>query len=183
MTEKPVRLHLGCFNKKIYGFTNVDVRADVNPDLIDDAFTLKTIKNESVDLIYTSHMLEHKNRRDGQNAFCRYYEVLKDCGELYISVPDLQRVFEHYIFFKDLDKLKCFLYGSQNYAEDHHLNGWDFQTLKNDLIRVGFSIVERFDRWKIDWLAGIDDYSAAYLEPEFNRHEGHLMSLNVRAVK
>lgn len=182
MTE-PTKLHLGCYNKKIYGFTNVDVRSEVNPDLVDDAFTLQTIKNDSINLIYTCHMLEHKNRKDGRYALCRYHEVLKDEGELYISVPDLERVFEHYIFFKDLDKLKCFLYGSQNYVEDHHLNGWDFNTLKKDLEDVGFQEIERFDRWQIDWLEGIDDYSGAYLEPEFDRYKGHLMSLNVRAVK
>lgn len=182
MTQ-PTKLHLGCFNKKIYGFTNIDIRTEVNPDLVDDAFILKTIKNDSIELIYTSHMLEHKNRKDGLLALTRYYQVLKNNGELYLSVPDLERVFEHYIFFKNLDKIKCFLYGSQNYIEDHHLNGWDFKTIKKDLESVGFKHVERFDRWKIDWLVGIDDYSAAYLEPEFDRKLGHLMSLNVRAVK
>ena len=178
-----IKLNLGCFNKKIYGFQNLDIRPEVNPDIIDDAFTLTTIKNNTISLIYSSHMMEHKNRKDGLNAFNRFYEVLIDRGELYLSVPDLERVFEHYIFFKDLRKLQCFLYGSQNYQEDYHLNGWDFKTIKEDLESVGFKNIKKFNRWEIDWLAGIDDYSAAYLEPEFNRKEGHLMSLNIRCQK
>lgn len=181
--NKDIRLNLGCYNKKIYGFINVDCRPEVNPDIVDDAFTLESFEENSVDLIYSSHMLEHKNREDGFVALKRYNAVLKVGGELYLSVPDLQKVFEHYIFFKDLRKLQCFLYGSQNYSEDHHLNGWDFKTLSQDLHKAGFYSVETFDRWKVDWLAGVDDYSAAYLEPEFNRKEGHLMSLNVKCIK
>ena len=51
------KLHLGCFHKKIYGFTNVDIREDVEPDLVDDVFKLENVENESVDLIYACHVL------------------------------------------------------------------------------------------------------------------------------
>lgn len=181
--NKPIKLNLGCFNKKIYDFINVDCRIEVNPDIVDDAFKLEKFEPDTISLIYTSHMMEHKDRTDGFNALVRYWELLKPGGKLYISVPDLEKVFEHYIFFRDLRKLQCFLYGSQNYTEDYHLNGWDFKTLKEDLSQIGFNKIKRFNRWKIKWLAGIDDYSAAYLEPEFDRYKGHLMSLNIKATK
>jgi predicted SAM-dependent methyltransferase len=44
-----VRLNLGCYDKQLPGFTNVDIRADVNPDLVDDAFELEKIADGSVD--------------------------------------------------------------------------------------------------------------------------------------
>ena len=38
-----MKLHLGCFHKKIHGFTNVDIREDVEPDLVDDVFKLENV--------------------------------------------------------------------------------------------------------------------------------------------
>ena len=47
-----MKLNLGCFNKKLPGFVNVDIREDVNPDVVDNCFTLEKFDNDSVDLIY-----------------------------------------------------------------------------------------------------------------------------------
>ena len=47
-----MKLNLGCYDRKIHGFINVDIRSEVNPDLVDDAFSLTKIENDSVDLIY-----------------------------------------------------------------------------------------------------------------------------------
>ena len=176
-----MKLHLGCFHKKIYGFTNVDIRPEVQPDLVDDCMKLTKFENNSIDLIYTSHMMEHANRKDGLEGFKRYYEVLKTGGKLYISVPDLEMVFRHYILHQNLRLLQNFLYGSQKHSADYHLNGWDFRTLKEDLESVGFKNVERYDTWKTEW-SYIDDYSKAYLD-HMDFTNGILMSLNVKAIK
>lgn len=177
----PLRLHLGCYNKKIHGFVNIDVRPEVNADITDDCIKLTKIRNNSVDLIYTSHMLEHTTRNDSIKALERYYEVLKSGGEIYISVPDLEMVFRHYILHQDLRLLQNFLYGSQKHIADLHYNGWDFKTLREDLELAGFKDVERYDTWKTGW-SHIDDYSKAYL-PHMDFENGTLMSLNVRATK
>lgn len=177
----PLHLHLGCYHKKIHGFVNIDVRSEVNPDITDDCVKLTKIRNNSVDLIYTSHMLEHTTRNDSIKALERYYEVLKSGGEIYISVPDLEMVFRHYILHQDLRLLQNFLYGSQKHIADLHYNGWDFKTLREDLESVGFKNVEKYDTWKTSW-SHIDDYSKAYL-PHMDFENGVLMSLNVRATK
>ena len=91
------KLHLGCFHKKIHGFTNVDIREDVQPDLVDDVFKLENVENESVDLIYACHVLEHASRQEASEAMKRWFSVLKKGGILRLAVPDLQAVFEHYI--------------------------------------------------------------------------------------
>ena len=54
-----MKLNLGCFNKQLPGFVNVDIREDVKPDVVDSAFTLKKFENNSVEVVYASHMLEH----------------------------------------------------------------------------------------------------------------------------
>jgi predicted SAM-dependent methyltransferase len=59
-----IKLHLGCGYKHIKGFINVDVRELVGVDLVDDIRKLNSFKNESIDLIYASHVLEHIGRRE-----------------------------------------------------------------------------------------------------------------------
>jgi len=177
----PIKLHLGCFRKKIHGFVNIDVRADVEPDLVDDVSKLKKFKSNSVDLIYTSHVLEHFSRVDSVKALIRWHEVLKKGGTVRISVPDVEACIEHYIYHKDLDALKNLLYGSQKHPYDFHYTGWDFKTLKRDLELIGFKDVRRYD-WTKTEHAHVDDYSAAYL-PHKDFKNGRLMSLNVEATK
>lgn len=189
MTEEPIRLHLGCFNKKIHGFINVDVRSEVNPDLVDDVINLTKIENNSISYIYCCHCAEHFSRKDALKAFKRWYDVLKDNGVLRIAVPDLEACFEYYNYTKDLRILQNLLYGSQLYKEDFHLNGWDFKTLKEDLEYIGFKNIKRYD-WRETEHYYIDDYSASYLpQISYNTRrvngkiEGKLVSLNIEAVK
>lgn len=178
---KKIQLNLGCFNKKMHGFTNIDIRKDVNPDVVDDILTLSTFENDSVDLIYACHVLEHFSREQSLDALRRWKQVLKIDGKLRISVPDIQATCEHYVCYKDLDLLKCLFYGSQKHEYDFHYTGWDFQTLKRDLLQVGFVEVYEYS-WQKTEHAHVDDYSQAYL-PHMDKIHGKLMSLNVEATK
>lgn len=177
-----MRLNLGCFNKKMYGFTNVDIREEVKPDLVDDVFKLNKVDKNSVDLIYCSHVLEHATRAGSIEALSRWHEVLKPGGTLRLSVPDLEATFAAYFYHKDLRLLQNMLYGSQKHPYDFHYTGWDFTTLKEDLESVGFIDVRLWD-WKTTPPHNyVDDYSQAYI-PHMSKLNGKLMSLNVEANK
>ena len=64
-----VFLNLGCFDKKFPPpFINIDIREDVNPDIVDNAFVLNRFDDNSVDLIYCSHMFEHLKPVDASKA-------------------------------------------------------------------------------------------------------------------
>ena len=178
-----MKLHLGCYSKKIHGFINIDIRSDVEPDLVDDVFKLEKIKGNSVDLIYCCHVLEHANRQEALDAMKRWHEVLKTGGVLRLSVPDLEAVFAAYFYFKDLRLLQNFLYGSQKHPYDFHYSGWDFQTMKEDLEKVGFKNVRKWDWRKTFPHNYVDDYSQAYLPHMAKYGGGKLMSLNVEATK
>lgn len=175
------KLHLGCGNKKIEGFINIDVRDIDGVDLVEDITNLKSIKNSSVDLIYVSHVLEHIGRNEYLDVLKRWYCLLNDGGILRIAVPDFEAVVEHYIENKNIRILRGFLYGGQNYKENYHYCSWDFNCLKEDLELAGFKNVKRYD-WRETEHSHIDDFSQCYL-PHMDKEKGKLMSLNIEATK
>jgi predicted SAM-dependent methyltransferase len=176
-----IKLNLGCFNKKIYGFVNVDIRKDVNPDVVDDIFTLDTFEYNSVDLIYACHCLEHLDHKNSLLALKRWYDVLKSGGIVRIAVPDMERIFAHYIYYRDLKYAYSALWGSQRHEYDYHKHGWDFSTLQEDLDKTGFKNICRYN-WREKEHSYVDDYSQAYV-PHMDKENGMLMSLNVEATK
>ncbi len=178
-----MKLHLGCFNKKIHGYINVDIREDVQPDVVDNIFTLKTFKKNSADVIYASHVLEHLDHRESKLALARWCEVLKPGGTVRIAVPNMEKVFAHYFYYKDLPALYSALWGSQRHPYDYHKHGWTFETLSDDLIEAGFGddTIRIYDWRKTDHFY-VDDYSQAYV-PHMDKEHGQLMSLNVEANK
>ena len=180
--KSEIKLNLGCFDKKLPGFVNVDIREDVNPDVLDNAFTLDTFGKDSVDLIYCCHTLEHLDYIETDDAIERWHEVLKEGGTLRLSVPDLEATFAHYFYHKDLDTLMHMLYGSQRHPFDYHKNGWDFSRLERDLEKAGFKNVRLWDWKETEPHYYCDDYSQAY-HPHMDKENGKLMSLNVEATK
>lgn len=178
--DKPIKLNLGCYNKPIHGFINIDIREDTLSDCLDDVFELTTVPNNSIDVIFASHLLEHKSRNDSKNALMRWNEILKSGGQLYLAVPDMECVFAHYFYHKKLSDLFSALGGSQRHEYDYHLSHFDFDTLKNLLEDSGYSNIERYDPWKTEWFY-CDNYSQAYV-PHMDRN-GKLMSLNIKAYK
>ena len=183
------KLHLGCFQKKIHGFINIDIREDVEPDVVDDVFKLEKFEENSVDLIYVCHVLEHANRAESKRAMKRWCEILKPGGILRVAVPDLEACFEYYMATKDFDILNALLYGSQRHPYDFHYTGWDETTLRRDLIEAGFKKAWRYD-WRDTEHFYIDDYSQCYL-PKMSyttrrkngEMDGKLVSLNMEAEK
>jgi predicted SAM-dependent methyltransferase len=111
----------------------------------------------------------------------RWYSILKPNGILRIAVPDFEKVAEHYLSFRDLKVLRGFLWGGQDHDYNFHYVGWDFDTLKSDLVEVGFTNIYRYD-WRRTEHSDLDDYSQTYL-PHMDKENGMLMSLNVEAEK
>jgi predicted SAM-dependent methyltransferase len=112
MNKNKLKLHLGCGNKHINGFINIDIRNLPEVDVVDDILKLNTIENETVDLIYVSHVLEHIGRHEYMNVLKKWFELLKVGGILRIAIPDFEKIVEHYNNNKNL-KLLLYL-GFQN---------------------------------------------------------------------
>jgi hypothetical protein len=55
-----MKINLGSGHKKQKGYINVDINPNVKPDVESDNFEyLKTLKNDIVSKVYSSHYLEH----------------------------------------------------------------------------------------------------------------------------
>lgn len=177
-----MKLHLGCGYKKLDGFINIDTRnIEGVVDVVDDIGKLTSFEDNTVSLIYCSHVLEHIGRHEYMSILKRWYELLDDEGTLRLAIPDFEKVVEHYNKHKSMDDIRGFLYGGQNYKENYHYCAWDFNKIKSDLESIGFTEVKRYD-WKSTEHSHIDDYSQCYL-PHMDKENGMLMSLNVEAKK
>jgi predicted SAM-dependent methyltransferase len=175
------KLHLGCGTKHIPGFTNIDIRYLPGVDEVNNIRFLRNYKNESVDLIYACHVLEHFSRWEYKNALTRWFEMLKPGGVLRLAVPNFSSICSYYAKTGDLNSVMGLLYGGQDYDENYHYTTFDLRSLTNDLKTIGFSKVASYDYISTEH-AHIDDFSKAHL-PHMDNKNGTLMSLNIEATK
>ena len=176
-----MKLHLGCGTAVLSDFVNMDGRSIEGVDVVGDISALPAIDDNTVELIYACHVLEHFPKARRLNVMQRWYNVLSPNGILRVAVPDFEKVVHLYKSGVEVDLLSGFLYGRQNYDLNFHYYCWDFKSLKNDLKKVGFRNIRRYD-WRKTEHANVDDYSQSYW-PHMDKDRGVLMSLNVEGEK
>jgi len=175
------RLHIGCGDKYIPGFVHIDTRELPHVDYVTPADKLDMFADQSVDLVYSCHMLEHLRRNEVEVVLREWHRVLKQGGILRLAVPDFEKLAEVYLKTKDLKLLMGLLVGRQDYPENAHHGVFDFAYLFELLTNVGFKNIHRYD-WRQTIHKDYDDYSQAYL-PHMDKEHGTLVSLNVEAEK
>ncbi len=176
-----MKLHLGCGTKKIDGFTNIDIRYLPGVDEVNNVKFIRNYENESVDLIYACHVLEHFSRWEYKSVLARWYEVLKPNGILRLAVPNFEVICAYYLRTNNLKEVMGLLYGGQDYNENFHYVTFDYNTLLTDLYDIGFNSVCYYDSSHTEH-CDVDDYSMSYL-PHMDKQNGSLMSLNLEATK
>ena len=187
-----MKLHLGCGDKYIPGFVNIDVQKSEAVDVVSDVMKLP-YKENSIDLIYSCSMLEHFGKNNNLEFFRHtswkdvleyWYRLLKPTGNLYMSVPDFKSVCKEYLENGDLDRLIGITIGGQKNDEDLHGMLFDYQILSTEMDRIGFKNIQRYDWKNFEAFSneGYDDFSAAYL-PHMDFENGRLMMLNIKGTK
>ena len=173
--------------EKIHGFINIDARPEVNPDIVCDVAKIHDVI-EGADLIYASHVLEHFPSRVSElyayswsDALLSWFTALRPGGVLRVCVPDFEQVCKYYSDTGDIRPLRGFVSGGQRDEFDYHFHCWDYKSLVEELLKIGFRNCDRYD-WRTTEHHYIDDYSQCYL-PHMDKINGVLMSLNVEAVK
>lgn len=98
--------------------------------------------SESVDYIFSSHVLEHFRREIAKRVLADTYRVLKPGGRCRICVPDLQHAVRLYEQGQKEQALAYF-FSPPNGAHHQHYYMYDFDLLSRLLAEVGFRSVER----------------------------------------
>jgi len=152
-----------------------------------DSFSITDLSNyedDSVDLIYASHVVEYFDREEVPSLLTEWHRVLKPGGVLRIAVPNFRMIADLYSEGKyDLNYFVGLLYGKMPMGAQtiYHKTVYDFQSICVVLQQAGFSDCRTWDWRKTDH-AKFDDHSQAYL-PHMDKDNGILMSLNVECVK
>lgn len=178
-----MKLHLGCGRKYIKGFKHVDLQDFGHIDYRTSVNDLYFAKDNSIELIYAAHILEHFGRNEYMNVLKEWFRVLEPNGVLRLSVPSFDAVVKYYNEKDDnLELLLGLLVGGQKVGEyDYHKMIFDKKLLTSILKKIGFKSVIEYD-WKKTEHQNIDDFSQAYL-PHMDKENGMLMSLNLEAIK
>ncbi|MEI7961080.1 MAG: methyltransferase domain-containing protein [archaeon] len=138
------KLEIGSGAKPKAGYIHFDARSNVKADVIGDARQLPFLENEFEE-VYSRFFLEHLPRKDAKQAVSEMLRVLKTKGTIEIIVPNIAYFCKLYLEEKGQKKQWALnkIYGFENYPEDHHFFGYDFETLETTLKEVGFSNVEQ----------------------------------------
>jgi predicted SAM-dependent methyltransferase len=176
-----MKLHLGCGARFIPGYVHIDAVDFPHVDHQAAIDRLPFIPDDSVELIYACHVLEHFKRNQVAEVLEEWHRVLQPGGVLRLAVPDFAALCRVYTQTGDLGLVIGPLFGRQNHLYNIHYNAFDEETLRGLLEQTGFERVHRYD-WRGTEHAKVDDFSQAYI-PHLQRETGTLISLNVEAFK
>lgn len=176
-----MKLHLGCGKRFIDGFVHIDAVDYPHIDHVATIDNLSFIQDNTVDLIYSCHVIEHFKRKDLPRVLKEWHRVMKKGGIFRVSVPDFKKLCEVYLKYDDINLVIGPIFGRQDYLYNIHYNVFDFKYLKKELENAGFANVRLYD-WQKTEHAHVDDYSQAYI-PHMDKVNGTLISLNIECDK
>lgn len=150
--EEKIKLHLGCGDKKLKEYINIDIFPCEGADMITDVTDLGIIPPESVDEILMESVLEHFYVEQQDKALSEYYRVLKKGGRFVINyLPDFDIVIDAYLKKEkglrggvfDLTYVRQFIFGEripQNDLPALHKDIFTKESVKALVERNGFTI-------------------------------------------
>ncbi len=145
---------------------------------------LPQFEDNTVDLIYASHVIEYFDKKEVGPLLSEWYRVLKPEGKLRIAVPNFAVIAHLYTSGAfPLDNFIGPLYGRMSMGPDtiYHKCTYDFRSLEQLLISCQFKDCMLYD-WRKTEHSQFDDHSQAYL-PHMDKENGILVSLNVECIK
>jgi predicted SAM-dependent methyltransferase len=97
------KLNIGCGHRYSSGWINIDFHSESSEVISHNLLKKLPFSSNSIEAIYSSHLLEHFEREDALKLIKECYRLLETNGILRIVVPDLEYTCREYI--KILDSL------------------------------------------------------------------------------
>ncbi len=138
-----LRLNLGCGERPLDGYVNVDFRSAPHVDVVADARRLP-FDEGSVDEIVSSHLVEHFRRHEFAAVVLPYWRrLLRPGGRLVTACPNwaemLRRLDAGAMTLEDFTTVT---FGAQDYSGDDHFAMYTPATFTDLLVRSGFTAIE-----------------------------------------
>ncbi|HAA73712.1 TPA: hypothetical protein DCE37_01150, partial [Candidatus Latescibacteria bacterium] len=179
--EGPVRLNLGCGPDNRAGYINVDAYVD-NADLKMDIFKLP-LDDDSVDEIFSSHMLEHLGKFEVPQALQEWSRILKPSGKLQLNLPDLEWSAQQWLDLPEdsrwgwpLDTL----FGLQTHPGEYHKTGFTADRIEKILHHIGFQSVQTSWSWshglRCIWVEASKAERPAGVDVDLDRFKGQFVT-------
>jgi len=132
-----MKLNLGCGDKILPGYVNVDVapaRAGIEPDVLCDLHHLAPFADASADEVLAVHVVEHFWRWEVVDVLREWLRVLKPGGRMILECPNLQSACEQ--FLRDPDaasgpgqegqRTMWVLYGDPRWRDPLMVHRWGY---------------------------------------------------------
>lgn len=143
--EKVRYLHLGCGQNILPApFENLDIRELEGVDHLGTVYPLD-FEDDTFDLVYCSHVLEHFSRNETQDIINEWVRVLKPGGTLRLAVPNLENLIKIYEGSGDIDSVIGPFMGGQTYKENFHYMLFDQKSLTEMMNKAGLVAVHTWD--------------------------------------
>ena len=173
-------VHLGCGLIAHPAFVNVDAIPRPHVHFVSGIARLPMFADDSVDMIYASHCLEHLSYRNTPAVLKEWHRVLKPGGLLRVSVPDFDCLIDIYeAAGNNMGSIIEQIYGGHEDPYNIHMTIFNRAELERILIATGF---ENCRLWSpgSDELSKINDFSS-YEKKIADRT--YPVSLNLEATK
>ena len=159
-------LDLGCGDNKVEGAVGLDNIALPEVDIVHDLLHFPyPIKDNSFDIIYLRHVIEHFNIDKINNIMNECYRILKKDGQLFIHVPHVFSI----AAFTDPTHKQYFTFGSGYFWGKKHQKSYygDIDSCW-ELLKVECSWITWFD-WKKYQLKRLDRFLSVMIQRRINR--------------
>ncbi len=182
-THNTRKLHLGAGENVLPGWLNADLHDYGRRDLVYlDARKPFPLSDESFELVFSEHMLEHLTYADGLSCLRECRRVLRSGGRIRVATPSLQKLAELYDAELSDVQRRYLAWATESFLQDagkqlpgfvinNFVRAWghefvyDRDTLSHALRSVGFVDVEEHGVGD----TGLERHLAE--APEFNEYE------------
>jgi SAM-dependent methyltransferase len=152
----PLKLNLGCGDKILSDYINVDIvqsRAGFKPDVVCNLRWLKPFKDGSVDEILSVHVVEHFWRWEVRDTLLEWKRVLKGGGKIILECPNLEAACR--TFLQDPignaaedaggQRTMWVFYGDPQWRDPYMIHRWGYtpESLKALLLECGYENVRQ----------------------------------------